>query len=520
MKVNNYRFVLTALMLLFFLLPCPSHSVVNEVTFFPNSAKVTETAKVPLTCSADDKCVASLTLPPLADPQSLIVSPTAGSRLKIDDLQVQSIERRDEVKIAELRKELAKLRQERKEQQARLQALDAQMQFWQMQTKAKTKSIAEADNLASAIGRNVRKASQEKFAAETETEKIDKRIKEIQENLNAAAGKKETAWQVILSISGPARGDVFFFYSYNLSGCGWLPLYRLEALPAENKIAFVWEAQIWQSSGEDWKQVQTTLATLQPTATIMPSDLPAWIIRPRPEVIYKPVRKEKAAAAPTDKNVSAAGEAFSMAAEEKTQTTYSLWSVGRKNLPAGSKQRLKIKEESWPAEFLFQARPSISQQAFVRASVKLDKPAEIPAGEALFLIDGAILGKREFSFAGQEGTFFFGNSPLVSVSTITLADKSGAKTFIQDKQTRLWQWQIEAKNAGQSGIKLRIEEPMPQARDERIRLTLKSAPQPTEKDHEKLVWFLELPAGQKKTIDHTIEVEAPRDMILDFGWRR
>jgi hypothetical protein len=180
---------------------------------------------------------------------------------------------------------------------------------------------------------------------------------------------------------------------------------------------------------------------------------------------------------------------------------------------------LRIKDESWPAEFLFLARPSINPQAFVRAQVKLTQPAEIPPGQAIFVIDGAVLGKREFSFAGSDGTLFFGTSPLISVTSSTIADQSGEKTIFQDKQTRSWQWLIEAKNSSNADIKLRIEEPVPQARNKKIKLNFKQNPEPEEKDHAKFVWLLDVPAGQKKTIQNNIDLEAPSDMNIDFGWR-
>ena len=119
------------------------------------------------------------------------------------------------------------------------------------------------------------------------------------------------------------------------------------------------------------------------------------------------------------KQAPAEDESLAEAPAETRSTTYSIWSLGKKNVAAGSHQRLKIKDESWPAEFLFMARPAINPQAFVRASVKLDKPAEIPSGQAIFVIDGAVLGKREFSFAGSEGTLFFGTSPLITVTSST-----------------------------------------------------------------------------------------------------
>ncbi|MFA5321814.1 MAG: DUF4139 domain-containing protein, partial [Smithella sp.] len=308
-------------------------------------------------------------------------------------------------------------------------------------------------------------------------------------------------------------------YTYSLAGCGWLPLYRVEALPENKSVSFSWEAEVWQSSGEDWNQVQLNLATLQPIINVEPPEMPEWIIRPR--ALFKALRSKSfnAASAMKEAKSMEENEVLGAVPTEARNTTYAIWSLGQKNLTAGSRQRLPIKDESWPAEFLYLSRPAINPQAFVRAQVKLDKPAEIPQGQAIFVIDGAVLSKREFSFNGSEATLFFGTSPLVSVISSTIADQSGTKTIFQNKQTRNWQWLIEAKNSSDVDIKLRIEEPVPQARDERIKLSFKQNPEPAEKDHAIFVWLLDVPAGQNRTIQNNIELEAPNDMNLDFGWR-
>ena len=516
MRLRNYSIHHKLIIVLFLLFPINSMAAVKEVTLFPNSAKISETAKINPQCSKG-KCISVITLPPQADTESLVVSLPPQSHVKIEDVQAKPIQVQDESRIAELRKQIAGLEGEKKETQSKLQALDAQLQFWQAQTKAKTKTVADSYKLSDAIGKNVRKSSQEKFAADTQLEKIEKNIKKLQEELNQAAGKKETAWEITLTLSGSNQNEISLTYTYLLAGCGWLPLYRIEALPAYKRVSFSWDAEVWQSSGEDWKQVQLNLATLQPVINVAPPEMPAWIIKPR--VLYKASRSKNIAATPLmDKGVSD-NDNIGAAPAENINTTYSVWSLGQKNIMAGSKQRLKIKDESWPAEFLFLARPAINPQAFVRAQVKLEQPAEIPYGQAIFVIDGAVLSKREFSFTGSEGELFFGTSPLISVISSTIADQSGAKTIFQDKQTRSWQWLIETKNSGNADIKLRIEEPVPQARDKRIHLNFKQNPEPEEKDHSKFVWILDVPAQQKRTIQNNIELEAPSDMDIDFGWR-
>jgi len=498
-------------------MPVVSSGMVKEVTLFPDSAKVEETHRITSQPSETNNHQTIIILPSQADPESLIVSPPTG-RIKINDVQVKTIERVDEKRIAALRGQIKKLQHDKKEMQARLQALDVQLLFWQAQTKAKTKTVADADNLASAIGRNSRKIYSEKYSVDTELEKINKQIKELQDQLTQAAGKNEKGWEATITLTGPVTNNSFLSYTYTLGGCGWRPLYRLEATPSAKNILFSWDAEIWQSTGEDWKLVQINLATLQPVQTITPPELPQWVIKPKTDVIYKKASRQKMAAAPMMAEMASASD--EAAPVESAHTTYSVWALGKKTLTAGNRQRLKIKEEVWPAQFLFLARPSQSPQAFLQAQIKLSQPIDIPSGQATFVIDDAIIGKRTFALAGSEADIYFGNSPFVSVTSSTKTDKSDASRFLQNKQMRHWQWLIEAKNAGNKPVKLRIEEPVPQPRDERIILTFKHNPEPSEKDNTKFVWLLDLPALQKKNIETGVDLEAPKDMNVDFGWRR
>ncbi len=493
--------------------PCPSFATVREVTFFPQSAKVEETTAI----GRENTVV--LVLPPQADPESLAISLPSAGKIRIEDIQIKPAHRVDENRIVQLRAQIKKLQNDKKELQARGHALDTQIQFWQAQTKAKTKNVTDADQLSAAIGKNIRKLYSEKNNIESEYPKLDRQIKELEDALNQTTGKKETTWEASVTLSGARQGDVILNYSYVVSGCGWKPLYRLEAVLSSKTLLFSWDAEIWQSTGADWKAVSVHLATVQPPRTLAPPELPQWVIKPKTPVLYKSSRKAKPSAAAL-KTTDVDEIAAEASPAETAHATYSIWSVGEKTLTAGSRRRIKIKEEIWPAEFGFLARPSLSPQAFLQAQIKLPQAMDIPPGQAVFVIDGAMIGKREFVLAGAEASISFGNSPFVTVTTSAIDDKTGAAKFLQNKQTRQWRWRTEASNAGRSPVSLRIEEPVPHSRDERIKLNFKHRPEPAEKDAAKWIWIVDLPAMQKKSIETVVEVEAPGEMELDFGLRR
>jgi len=497
-------------------------AVPREVTLFLGSAQVLEITKVHLQPEGKDLQRAVFFLPGQADPNSLVTRLAKGAGLSIEDQAWRQRARQDDEKIRELRKQLRLLKAERNATQAIILSLETKIQFWQSQTKAKMKTISDASDMASAIGKNIQKAYQSKLSSEPEIERLNKQIIDVENELNRTVGKKETIWEVAILFSGSKAHEALLTYTYSMSGCGWLPLYRLDARPQERRILVSWEAEIWQSSGQDWNGVDINIATLQPVSSITPPNLSPWIIKPRSEIRLKGERQsDKAGASLAFSEADNLTETVPSVPQQIRQSTFSLWQLGKKNIPAGSRERMKIQEDAWPAEFTHLIRPSLSAQAFIMASIVLPEPREIPRGEALFMIDKAILGKRQFSFAGQEGTFFFGVDPLVTAHLFLVSKKSGEKTFLEDKQTYKWEWRIDVQNVRTSPVKVRVEEPCPQPQDERIKLSLQYEPLPSEQNPSTLIWTFDLAPGQKKPILTTINLTAPKDMNLDLdlGWR-
>ncbi len=267
--------------------PTGASATPREVTLFPDSAGIVEVSRVTLQPAGSETHKAVVTLPGQALPDSLLVMLPPGSLLRIEDQSWRQVTHQDDARIAALRRRIQNLRTERIGIFAGIQALDAQLQFWQAQTKGRTKTVEEAGVLSALLAKNVKQTLQEKLALEPELVKVDNKIKELQEELSRSTGQKETLWEVTFLLGGPATGETTLTLTYSLTGCGWSPLYRLEARPRDGAILFIWDAEIWQSSGIDWKEVETSLATLPPRSTIAPPVLPPWIIRPRQAVPLK-----------------------------------------------------------------------------------------------------------------------------------------------------------------------------------------------------------------------------------------
>lgn len=520
MNRSAQQILLTGIIALF-LIPLQLFAAPIEVTLYPQSAQVKEVQKVRLKSIDNNLKQATITIPGQADPDTLATQLTSPASLTIIDQTWRQIIPQDDQSIAAMKKKLEELKRENHGLQASIRALDIQIQFWQLQTKARVKTIADAGNMSNAIGKNITKMVQDKLALEPLLEDSTKKIKELQDILTQKVGKKEAAWEITVLLSGPAATEATLTYTYTMSGCGWTSLYRLEAQPLRKRVLFSWEAEIWQSSGQDWRQVDVRLATLQPNTTIAPQDLPTWIIKPREEVVYKAKRRII-----QEKMNEEAAESLALAASPieaprlSKESSFHVWNLGKRSMNAGIKQRLQVQEETWPVEFTYLARPAQSDQTFVRGAIQFQEDKEIPRGTASFMIDGALVGKRPFSLSGREDIIYFGADPMVKASSVLLSQASGEKSFLADKQTYRWDWRIEVANGRGYGVRVRMEEPLPQGRDERIGITVKNSPEVSEKSPTSQIWLLDIPAGEKKIVSTGVIIEAPKNLPLDLGWRR
>lgn len=508
---------LTSLLAIFLLLfPVPAFPAVVKVVLYPDSAYVTETAKVKLAADQGRLKKAVLTLPASADPQTIVIL-SGNPPLVLKDQQYRKADHTGLAVSDERTRKLARLKEERASQRAALYSAEAQIQFWQSQTKTKAKTPQDAVNLASTIARNTKKAWQEKAALEMQLENTDRKIGELQQELKQADKQRLASWEVTAWFSDTNAKEAVLRYAYILADCGWQSIYRLNALSREKTIAFSREAEVWQNSGRDWLGVEMVLSSAKAPPQANDAAIAPWRIGPADPVSPKSKAKSKRKTSKTrtaKENTEEKAGAF-----PSTSPAGSLYAAGTHDLAAGVKGRIVLREERWPADFLYIAKPRESQSAFLTAAVRL--PAAIAAGDAVYMVDGQLTGKRAFA-AGKGETVFFGTDPAVAVETALLpaavSPASEKNQAVTPKDRRNWTRRIDVSNRSANPIKLRIEEPVPVPGDGRVTIALTCRPEPVERTPSSAVWLMDVPAGQTASVAIDIVVEAPAGLKLDMGW--
>ncbi len=399
--------------------PSALFAVPIEVTLYPESARIAEAIKARLQPADAGRLSTVFSLPGALDPSTLTIGCLPAGSCRVEDYRVKKVETPLGLKESEIEKKAAKARDEAARIRTAILAAETQIQFWQLQTKAKTKTLADARNMAAAIGQNIRKTGREKIALEEGLGKVEQRLRDIEAERAALPERRKAVWEVTATLSGTAAREQTLGIAYRMGGCGWNPVYRIEAKPGEQKIQLSFDAEIRQASGQDWKDVQVMLVFSDPTKGTAAAAAVAAVPSLKPDA--PPVKKGKKA------RKSAAGAKVREPVPEKEPSpdpaapatapcatgACGPWILGKTDVPAGSAVTRNVLRETGDGSFLYRME-SLAGEPILQAEGRPAWTVRMPAGPALFMIDGAVTGHGRFPEQGDR-SLMFGRDPRVAL---------------------------------------------------------------------------------------------------------
>lgn len=426
----------------------------------------------------------------------------------IGHIETNAITSVDSPMIAHLRAQVAKAAQEVARIQGKLAAVKAKISLWS--NGAYTNTSVEAIKIFDAVmGVKLEELFVAEATIEPELKQALHRLELLEKSLIEADGQNTYATGVTATLQTEntkqhLKKKIQVQYSYMLSGCGWSPVYRLDALTDKGMVQIVQEAEIRQSSGQDWKDVELTLASVDVGNALIPSPLPGWQIHPASPQGYQP--KEMY---PVGTNMLLRKASMPLAAHE--ETTFTTWFLGKMSIPAGIATRFALYKNNWQADFFRLLRPSVQPYAYLVADVYITEPVALLPGSAQFMVDGKVVGNGHFSLYSDKEDIYFGIDSQVRAQMVLDKSQSGRNGFLDKKQSRVWSWNIKVSNDHTTPVKVIVEEPELQSGDTSIIVTTNSTPKPIIEKH-MYIWELHILAGGITDIHHSVLMTAPSDM--------
>jgi hypothetical protein len=102
------------------------------------------------------------------------------------------------------------------------------------------------------------------------------KLNKQQDELNKQASTATS--EVVVTVQSKENVNADFMLSYFIDKAGWYPTYDIRVKDITQPITMAYKANVYQSSGEDWKEVKLTLSTADPKQNGEKPNLPTWYL--------------------------------------------------------------------------------------------------------------------------------------------------------------------------------------------------------------------------------------------------
>jgi hypothetical protein len=157
-------------------------------------------------------------------------------------------------------------------------------------------AVSEIKEAADYYRLRLTEIKQEELLLEKEYDEIRKKMQDLYVQMNELIVDNTTTWsKIYIAIECEKEQPLEIIFSYFVNSAGWEPMYDFRVDDISKPLNIVYNASIYQSSGEDWNNVNIKLSTSSPKLTGEKPELNAWYIERRNSYESKPIRGDAAA---------------------------------------------------------------------------------------------------------------------------------------------------------------------------------------------------------------------------------
>jgi uncharacterized protein (TIGR02231 family) len=353
--------------------------------------------------------------------------------------------------------------------------------------------------------------------------------------------------EITLAVKCNATSKSKIQLSYMVSNAGWAPFYDIKSESLTEPITILSKANVYQNTGEDWKNVKLSLSTGNPNNNnTKPVLNPYTLVLNNPDQMYrKSYGKNIELQNSNTIAIGGAPSAYGDAREsEKTNVrggrnnTDEVYTDGKKsnasfnytnntenqtnnifeisipyNIPSDGKEYVvAIQEYKAPAVYSYTAIPKLDKDAFLLANlINWDQTGLLP-GEANLFNEGTFVGKSYFETRVTNDTI---PVSLGREKNIIL-DRKKVKSFTEKnftggtKKTTL-EFEIMVRNKKKAEVEITIEDQIPLSNTEEVTIELINGSNATYvKETGKLKWVIKLKPSESNTLKFGYIIKYPK----------
>ncbi len=258
-------------------------STIEKVTVFTSGAQVARKAKTTLTQGKTVLTFAAIS--PNIDKQSIQVKGEGAFTILSVIHQTNYLneqKRREETTVLEAQKETLKSKFKVEKSILTVFKNEETMLLKNQEIKGSNTGVKTSD-LKEAVDFHRTRLSEvllKQIEVEMNLQKLDSSIQKIDQQLRALNQRKDFATsEVLVTVAAKESTNAAFELTYFVKDAGWFANYDLRVKDISNPIDLTFKANIFQSSGEDWKEVKLTISNGNPTESGVAPELQPWYLR-------------------------------------------------------------------------------------------------------------------------------------------------------------------------------------------------------------------------------------------------
>ncbi|MFK7031383.1 DUF4139 domain-containing protein [Flavobacterium oreochromis] len=509
---------------------------IKETTVYFNSAEIIHQANVPLTNGTHEVVIKNVAN--YLNENSIQIS--APSHVTILSIQFTNDyiseydgnETSPEIKrvkdsILTLQKELHKLTNSRISEQKIIELLDKNQQVYGQNSGL---NVLELSKMVEYYKSKRTETSNNINLFEEKEKKLTERLNQLNTKLETNNSKEEktTTGKLIIQLVNTSAGNIPLEISYITPNASWVPLYDLRTEGIKDTINLIYKAQVYQSTGLDWKKVKLTLSSGNPSQNNQAPLLSSWFLTyGYPNYSYQKkgvinqiqsrvtsLQLDKVEAESAPSALSSINN-YTDILENQLNTSFEI-DIPYDILSNGKAHSVALKDFRIPASFKYYAAPKIEKEAFLMAEIKDYTKYNLLAGEANIIFEGLYVGKTYINPNQTSDTLnlSMGRDKKVSIKREKVVDKSGIR-FLSSKKEQTFTYDITIRNNKKENIYILLKDQYPLSTDKEIEIEL------TEKDGAKvnnetgiLTWDVQLKPNEIRKIRISYIVRYPKDKSI------
>ncbi len=356
--------------------------------------------------------------------------------------------------------------------------------------------------------------------------KINDKMARVQSQINTQNELfKRNSSEIVIEVSAETSTAAEIEVSYVVSRAGWHPVYDLRAVNTKSPVQLSYRANVFQSTGEEWKNVKLILSTANPNLSGLKPELSAQVLDFLQVVHYRDsYRKAKSAPAAMERSETAGPEALADAetvadyvSEVETAVNTSFVINIPYTVPSSNKPVLvDIGRHELKAQYEYAVAPKLDADAFLIARATGWEELYLLAGEASVFFEGTFVGKTFIDPNSVRDTLSvsLGRDKRIVVKREKIKDLS-ARQFIGSNIKEGRAFEISVRNTRQEQITIVIEDQVPVSRNTQIEVNvIDTGGARWNKYTGKLMWTMTLQPSETRKVKFVYEVSYPKSKTI------